>query len=429
MNAKLHHDGGRPVGRLPRVSVVMPSFNQAAFIEAAINSVLGQRCPDLELVVMDGGSTDGTLQILERLALQASGRMRWFSEADKGAADAINKAFGMARGAVIGWLNSDDLYAPDAVERALAYFDRYPGMMMVYGIGRHIDACGQDRGEYPTRRPPVELADFREGCFICQPTVFMRRGVLQEAGMLDESLATAFDFELWLRVFQRYADRIGFVDAVQAYSRLHGACITMRMRRLVALEGMKVTAAALGSASPNWFYTYLDEFFVDFPHVSEPSDARKYLDEAIDEARGYLARDDLDAFDARLRTDARLALVRSDAYVTVYPDGWAPPSCFLRVRMQQTRWHRVRLKCRYASPVPRELEVTVMGVDGTVAVAKAAATGTFWLSVELPQRDSIRAYWSCEIRSNGAFVPADVDSNSNDTRQLAFILDDIVLDA
>ena len=130
------------------VSVVMPSLNQAEYIERSIRSVLDQETEaSLELIVMDGGSKDGTLEILSRLAVEAQGRLRWYSEADHGPAHAVNKAMAKASGEIIGWLNADDLYTPGAIQRAVKAMQENPQWYMLYGQGEHIDACDVSIGD------------------------------------------------------------------------------------------------------------------------------------------------------------------------------------------------------------------------------------------------------------------------------------------
>ncbi|MBK8384819.1 MAG: glycosyltransferase [Candidatus Accumulibacter sp.] len=137
-----------------RVTVVMPSFNQGRFIEAAVRSVLEQAYPGLELLIVDGGSSDGTLPCLERLLAVFGDKLRWLSEKDSGPANAINKALRLARGEFVGWLNSDDLYAPGAVATAAAYLTANPEMVMVYGEAEHVDETGTRLAAYQSRRPP-----------------------------------------------------------------------------------------------------------------------------------------------------------------------------------------------------------------------------------------------------------------------------------
>jgi len=219
----------------PLVSIVMPSFNQCDFIEASVASVMGQDYPSLELVVQDGGSTDGTIDTLIRIASEDP-RIRWSSASDNGPAQAINRALARARGTYLGWLNSDDLYTDGAISRAMDALEARPDWLLAYGHGQHIDESGRILDDYPTHRPTVPFAFFQHGCFICQPTMFFRRTAYVMLGGLNEDLKTAFDYEYWLRAFTAFRSRIGFVDAVQAQSRLHQDCITMRSRATVGKE-------------------------------------------------------------------------------------------------------------------------------------------------------------------------------------------------
>nr|WP_321509808.1 glycosyltransferase family 2 protein [uncultured Hyphomonas sp.] len=242
----------------PLVSVVMPSFNQANFIERSVESVLAQEYPNVELIVGDGGSRDGTVEVLKRLSGKYP-RLRWFSEPDNGPADALNKALTRATGEYVGWLNSDDLYTPGAIRRAISAFRENPDWIMCYGHGEHVDKNGEFLERYPTRTPDVGIVGFVDGCFICQPSMFFKQAMYLLLGPLDETQKTSFDYEYWLRAFQAFPGRIGFVDAVQAQSRLHDECITMRMRRTVAMEGVQLSYAYFGRATLHWLTTYIED--------------------------------------------------------------------------------------------------------------------------------------------------------------------------
>lgn len=236
----------------------MPSFNQARFIGAAIESVLSQSYGRVELLIGDGGSDDGTVDVL-RAASDGDSRVRWRSGSDGGPANAINRCFAVAQGTIIGWLNSDDVYTPGAISRAVDVLVNDKTLAWCYGQGEHMDVQGAVLGRYPTRRPSVGAEGFQAGCFICQPTVFLRATTQLLLGDLDESYATAFDLDYWLRAFKAFPGRVGFVDAVQAKSRLHDACITMRARRTVALDGLRATHTHLGASSPHWAIAYLED--------------------------------------------------------------------------------------------------------------------------------------------------------------------------
>ena len=191
-----------------RISVVTPSLNQGAYIERTIESVLAQRGEfELEYLVVDGGSTDGTLDILRRY----EGRLAWRSGSDRGQSDAINKGFRAARGDVLAWLNSDDVYEPGALATvAAALRDRPRGWC--FGDARVIDADGREiRGGITwwkrllARRYSPSL--LLTSNFISQPAVFFRRALLEEAGALDERYHLAMDYDLWLR-FARLSDPV-----------------------------------------------------------------------------------------------------------------------------------------------------------------------------------------------------------------------------
>lgn len=283
----------------PLVSIVMPSLNHAAFIAAAVQSVLSQSYTNLELIVVDGGSTDGTQTWLAERQTQDA-RLRWLSESDAGPADALNKALRMARGTLLGWLNSDDLYAPGAVQRAAQALLARGDWLMVYGHGEHIDPDGNILGKYPTLAPPAPAAKFAEGCFICQPTVFFKRPMFVMLGPLDQSLQTAFDFDYWMRAFRAFPDRIGFVEAVQAQSRLHNGCITLRMRRTVILEGMQLLARHLGHAPKEWLLTYVIELQKQSPGERGISNLNAHVAQTLAEVKPWLLASDFQALEVEL---------------------------------------------------------------------------------------------------------------------------------
>lgn len=288
------------------VSIVMPSFNQAAFIGASVESVLSQDYSNLELVVQDGNSTDETPTILKQASAKDS-RTKWVSNPDDGPAQAINHALARSKGTIIGWLNSDDLYSAGTIRRAVGALSASPQTIMVYGHGDYIDENGQFLSRYPTKPPIAGIDGFHAGCFICQPTVFFKRSMYTMLGPLDETQRTSFDFEYWLRAFQRFEGRVGFLDALQAQSRLHDGCITNNERRLVALEGIRLTRKYLGRAEPHWAATHMMEIAA----ASEPGQNRESTMRAIN---GFLS-DIADLYNGRdldqLRMQSRIILDRA----------------------------------------------------------------------------------------------------------------------
>ena len=185
----------------PMVSIVTPSYNQGRFIEDTILSVKNQDYPNIEHIIIDGGSTDSTLDVLKKY--DGTYNVRWISEPDEGQTNALNKGFSMAQGEIIGWLNSDDIYFyTHAFRDIVAFFEVHPDIDIVYGDCLVIDAHNQ----------VIEIRHGREFShklllaisYIPQPSVFMRRTVVKD-NRLNESLNFGMDYEYWLRLSNRYS--------------------------------------------------------------------------------------------------------------------------------------------------------------------------------------------------------------------------------
>lgn len=181
--------------KLPRISIVTPSYNQAAYLEQTIQSVLRQGYPDLEYIIVDGGSTDGSLEIIRRYADRLAW---WVSEKDSGQAEAVNKGMQRASGEIVGWLNSDDLYLPGALSGAAAAFQAHPQAGLVFSNVESLDAEG--RRINIMRFGDWGLRDLMRFRIISEPGVFMRRSMLEKAGRLDCSYHYLLDHHLWLRM-------------------------------------------------------------------------------------------------------------------------------------------------------------------------------------------------------------------------------------
>jgi hypothetical protein len=409
----------------------MPSYNQASFIEAAARSVLEQRLPlpeaadpqpsgaghadglgfaPVELVVVDGGSTDGSLAVLAALEDEFGSRLRWISEPDQGPANAINKAAKLARGEMLGWLNSDDLYAPGAVQRALQHFAAHPDHVMVYGEAEHIDVEGNLIERYPSLRPEGGIERFRDGCFICQPSIFIRRDIWAKLGGLDESYRASFDFELWLRVFQRFRGRIGFIDVLQARSRLHAGSITLRFRERVAREGVRLLSEHLGHAPARWLLTCFEDTLAAHPGADPALDPSAHLRQLAEELAPRIDPAERPMLLQRLAEDRRVALARPGLAVRVFPDGWAPATLRVDCVIPGSDANHVLLQGRHASPLGGALSLRIWRGDALIGEACVRGNGPFELRLPLDAHGTDPV--SFRIEALQTFVPASTASYS-----------------
>ena len=180
----------------PKISIVTPSYNQAAFIEETIRSVLLQGYPDLEYIVIDAGSTDGSLDVIGKYESWFS---YWVSESDNGQSHAINKGWNKATGDILTWINSDDLYEKNAFKMVAEFFGKQDNSDMVYGNCKVIDGNGNFIKNSPVMPFSLEALVCNKW-FISQPATFVKKRVLESIGGLDEELQLVMDWELWLRI-------------------------------------------------------------------------------------------------------------------------------------------------------------------------------------------------------------------------------------
>ncbi len=181
---------------LPTVSIITPSFNQARYLESTIQSVLTQDYPRIEYLIVDGGSTDGSVDIIKKYADRLAW---WVSEKDKGQTDAINKGFAHATGQILAWLNSDDTYEPGTVGKAVKYLIEHPEVGMVYADCNFTNEDGNVIGKFGAAQ--TDYRRLREGyVHIPQQTMFFRAELWQQVGPLDPSFYFAMDYDLWTRI-------------------------------------------------------------------------------------------------------------------------------------------------------------------------------------------------------------------------------------
>jgi glycosyltransferase involved in cell wall biosynthesis len=215
------HTGTIPLSSLPKhplVSILIPSYNQGRFIRDTIDSILEQDYRPLEIHVIDGGSTDDTIDVLKSYGNVPE--LNWFSEPDKGVVDAVNKGFGLTLGDICGIQSSDDTYLPGAISEAVAVLRDSPTCGLIYGDTVKVDADGQELSRYTIG--PFSLENFfLFRTWIPQPSAFFRRSMLDVCGGWDQSVAYAADTDLWLRMMFR--TDVQKIDAYWSQRRLHDA--------------------------------------------------------------------------------------------------------------------------------------------------------------------------------------------------------------
>lgn len=231
------------------ISIIMPTYNHAKFIKESIDSVLTQSFLNYELIVIDGGSNDGTVEILKSYG----NRLTFISEKDNGQANAINKGMKIANGDILCYLNSDDLFTKDALSKVVSFFEANQHCDLVYGKGEYIDIHGAFLGMYKSADYSFER--LTEDCCICQPAAFWRRRIANRVGEFNELLQTAMDYEYWLRI----ANAGGIIihaDETYAKSRLHEDAKTLKMREIIFKEIFQICSKECGYVSESYFRGY-----------------------------------------------------------------------------------------------------------------------------------------------------------------------------
>lgn len=228
-----------------KISVITPSFNQGQFLERTIKSVVDQDYDQLEFIIMDGGSKDNSLDVIEKYARSI---FHYESKPDGGQTNAVNKGIEVATGEIIGWLNSDDVYYPDTLSAVAEVFQSHPGVNVIYGNADHVDEKDEIIEAYKTE--PWNYEKLKNICYICQPAVFFRKTVIGEHGPLDESLDFCMDYEFWLRLGQ--FEEFYFLQQKLAGSRLYTSNKTLGSRLKVHVEIVRMFKDKFGSVPIRW---------------------------------------------------------------------------------------------------------------------------------------------------------------------------------
>jgi glycosyltransferase involved in cell wall biosynthesis len=246
------------------VSIVTPTLHAARFLRETVESVLGQTYGPIEYIVVDSGSSDETAAI----AHSAAGRLTFLSAPGLNQAQAINYGFDRAQGEFFTFLNADDTLYSHAIESAVAALHAAKDAPFVYGEGLHVDSLGRPIGTYPSQ--PFSQDALRRECFICQPATLLRARDYAAAGGLDESLETAFDYDMWIRLSADGA-RPAKVDELWATSRMHVENKSLQHRAVVYGEVFAMMHKHFGYVPFNWVHAYAGyllegkDYFFDRP--------------------------------------------------------------------------------------------------------------------------------------------------------------------
>lgn len=243
-----------PEDRLPMFSVVIPSFNQARFLGETLDSVFAQAYPRMEVFVADGGSTDESTNILDDYAQRHPGVLRYDSRPDGGHYPGVNKGIASTSGDIIAWINSDDLYLPEAFWKIAAFFHFNRCALVVYGRNRYVDSSLAPVTDYPVDWSPLLREQRRRMMHFClqpQPSVFFRRDAVTLCGALASKI---LDYELWLRWQQDL--QFHFIDEALSLSRLHDDAITANADDSLLVGICRTVHQYYGCVPFSWAYKY-----------------------------------------------------------------------------------------------------------------------------------------------------------------------------
>lgn len=236
-------------GKLPKISIIIPSYNKAKFVKETLNSIIDQKYPDLEVIIQDGGSTDGTLEIIKRFAKRYSKIISWESKKDKGQTDAINKGLKKANGEVIAYLNADDIYKKGTLNKVGKYFAKYPNTLWVAGKGETVDEKGRKTLEWVTdyKNYLLKLNNYDLLLMVnypMQPSVFLSRKACRKYGPFT-GRNNIMEYDFWLKLGKKEMPKI--INSYLSSFRLHKESISMRDFKKTLLEDERIARRYTGN--------------------------------------------------------------------------------------------------------------------------------------------------------------------------------------
>jgi hypothetical protein len=385
----------------PLVTIVTPSFNQGRFIRATIESVLSQDYPNIEYLIMDGGSTDETAEVVKDYA----SRVTFVSEKDRGQSHAINKGFERAKGPIVAWLNSDDVLLPGAVGKAVRVFREKPATGAVYGEGYLIDGGGRITSRFPCTQPLdlwrlVHLSDY-----ILQQTVFFRRDVVRELGYLREDLHYTMDWDILIKIAARWPleyvpEYLGCLrEYAEAKSSAGGA---QRVREIATLlrrhTGMRLPPGAIVYGLETYRHIWCERIAAHTPRFLGP--VSRLLEAGVTLAAGLVIRQ---------------TIVHAQG---LFLDGWAAPE--LHYMLPQGRGHLL-----IEGTVPERNhrlrgQTLTIECNGRNLGRFPLSRGKFHLRAEVPAECQGRTL-TLELRARRWTVPARLPC-VGDQRRLAYLI-------
>jgi hypothetical protein len=355
----------------PIVTVVTPNLDQGRFLRHAVDSVLQQDYPHIDYLVVDGGSTDESLEVLRSYG----SRLRWISEPDTGQASAINKGFRDARGSILAWINADDALADGAVTRVVEAFSDRPDLGLVYGNGTILDEDGVVTGPFEFIEPFSLWRLLYNLDYILQPAAFFRRSAFEDAGGLDEGLHFGMDWDLWIRLAA--VSEVQYLDAELGCSREYGETKTSTggWRRIRELCGIARRHTGRSWTPGTKLYA------LDALHRK----LRATLPPALHRGLGAITR--------RL-----IASVTSS--IPVHADGWLAPASKLVV---PRRWRHVEARFEADRlPASGAFAIRLSTPDGTLVRHRISEPGPFSVHFDIPD-GAEDGFMTIDLRSDFSF--------------------------